>query len=64
MANTPPDGETETGAPQNPDLDTELDRFERHHRYEREHPLFGVQFHPESFLTHAGFDILRQFLAV
>ena len=30
----------------------------------REHPLFGVQFHPESFLTHAGFDILRQFLAV
>ena len=30
----------------------------------REHPLFGVQFHPESFLTHAGFDILRRFLAV
>jgi anthranilate synthase component 2 len=30
----------------------------------RELPLFGVQFHPESFLTHAGFDILRQFLAV
>jgi anthranilate synthase component 2 len=30
----------------------------------REHPLFGVQFHPESFLTHAGFDILRAFLAV
>ncbi|HEY4233542.1 MAG TPA: aminodeoxychorismate/anthranilate synthase component II [Lacipirellulaceae bacterium] len=30
----------------------------------RKHPLFGVQFHPESFLTHAGFDILRQFLAV
>ncbi len=30
----------------------------------REHPLFGVQFHPESFLTHAGYDILRHFLAV
>jgi anthranilate synthase component 2 len=30
----------------------------------RQHPMFGVQFHPESFLTHAGFDILRKFLAV
>jgi anthranilate synthase component 2 len=30
----------------------------------REHPLFGVQFHPESFLTYAGYDILRAFLAV
>ena len=29
----------------------------------REYPLFGVQFHPESFLTHAGYDILRAFLA-
>ena len=29
----------------------------------REHPLFGVQFHPESFLTHSGYDILRPFLA-
>jgi anthranilate synthase/aminodeoxychorismate synthase-like glutamine amidotransferase len=28
------------------------------------HPLFGVQFHPESFLTHAGYDILKAFLAV
>ncbi len=28
----------------------------------REHPMFGVQFHPESFLTHSGFDILRKFL--
>jgi len=30
----------------------------------RQYPMFGVQFHPESFLTHAGFDILRHFLAV
>jgi anthranilate synthase/aminodeoxychorismate synthase-like glutamine amidotransferase len=30
----------------------------------REHPMFGLQFHPESFLTYAGFDILRRFLAV
>jgi anthranilate synthase/aminodeoxychorismate synthase-like glutamine amidotransferase len=29
----------------------------------REAPLFGVQFHPESFLTHSGYDILRAFLA-
>ena len=26
-------------------------------------PLVGVQFHPESFLTHSGYDILRSFLA-
>ena len=30
----------------------------------REHALFGVQFHPESFLTHDGYAILRHFLAV
>lgn len=30
----------------------------------RELPLFGLQFHPESFLTHAGTDILRNFLAI
>lgn len=29
----------------------------------REHPLFGVQFHPESFLTEKGFDLLGRFLA-
>jgi anthranilate synthase component 2 len=30
----------------------------RHRRF----PLEGVQFHPESFLTHVGHDILRRFL--
>jgi anthranilate synthase component 2 len=27
-------------------------------------PVYGVQFHPESFLTPAGYDLLRVFLAV
>ncbi len=30
----------------------------------REHPIFGVQFHPESILTADGKTILRNFLAV
>jgi anthranilate synthase/aminodeoxychorismate synthase-like glutamine amidotransferase len=29
----------------------------------RELPLEGVQFHPESILTHAGMDLLRTFVA-
>ena len=27
-----------------------------------EHPTFGLQFHPESFLTEFGIDLLRNFL--
>ena len=27
-------------------------------------PVYGVQFHPESFLTPSGHDLLRAFLAV
>ena len=29
----------------------------------RQHPVEGIQFHPESFMTQAGKDILRNFLA-
>ena len=28
----------------------------------RQHPVEGVQFHPESFMTHAGKDVLKNFL--
>jgi para-aminobenzoate synthetase component II len=28
----------------------------------RDHPTFGVQFHPESILTEHGYDMLKNFL--
>ena len=30
----------------------------------REHPTFGVQFHPESILTEHGYTMLKNFLEV
>ena len=30
----------------------------------RTQPVFGVQFHPESFLTHEGHKLLANFLAI
>jgi anthranilate synthase/aminodeoxychorismate synthase-like glutamine amidotransferase len=30
----------------------------------KQHPTFGLQFHPESFLTQGGTDILRKFLNI
>jgi anthranilate synthase/aminodeoxychorismate synthase-like glutamine amidotransferase len=30
----------------------------------KEHPIHGVQFHPESILTHEGKRILRNFLEI
>ena len=30
----------------------------------KEHPVFGVQFHPESILTTCGHDLLKNFLAI
>ena len=30
----------------------------------RQHPTFGLQFHPESILTDRGHDILRKFMAI
>ena len=30
----------------------------------KKYPLFGLQFHPESFLTHCGIELLKRFLEV
>ena len=30
----------------------------------RQYPVEGVQFHPESFMTHVGKDVLRNFLQI
>jgi anthranilate synthase component II len=38
------------------------DSTEIHAIRHREHPVWGVQFHPESILTQNGKDILRNFL--
>ncbi|HQO78864.1 MAG TPA: aminodeoxychorismate/anthranilate synthase component II, partial [Thermodesulfobacteriota bacterium] len=32
--------------------------------HHREYPIFGVQFHPESFLTESGNTIMKNFLNV
>ena len=42
-------------SPEHPTFDTELDRFERRLRYEREHPLFGV--HPDGVGPTLGQDL-------
>jgi anthranilate synthase component 2 len=40
------------------------DPTEIHAMRHREHPVWGVQFHPESILTQNGKDILRNFLTL
>ena len=40
------------------------DRSEIHALRHRTHPVWGVQFHPESILTEGGMTLLRNFLAL
>jgi anthranilate synthase/aminodeoxychorismate synthase-like glutamine amidotransferase len=40
------------------------DPTEIHGIKHRQHPVWGVQFHPESILTERGKDILRNFLTI
>ncbi len=40
------------------------DKSEIHAMRHREHPVWGVQFHPESVMTEHGRDILRNFLTL
>ncbi len=42
-----------------PDGSTEIMAVEH-----KSHPTFGVQFHPESFLTERGIDLLRNFVEI
>jgi len=37
---------------------------EIHALQHRDHPVWGVQFHPESILTQGGMEMLRNFLAM
>jgi anthranilate synthase/aminodeoxychorismate synthase-like glutamine amidotransferase len=43
---------------------SKADPSEIHAVKHREHPVWGVQFHPESILTQNGKDILRNFLTL
>lgn len=43
---------------------SESDHSEVHAVRHRNHPVWGVQFHPESIMTQNGKDILRNFLAL
>jgi anthranilate/para-aminobenzoate synthase component II len=40
------------------------DATEIHAIRHREHPVWGVQFHPESVMTPQGKDLLRNFIAL
>ena len=40
------------------------DPSEIHALRHREHPVWGVQFHPESILTESGKELLRNFLQI
>jgi anthranilate synthase component 2 len=42
----------------------EDDRSEIHGMKHREHPVYGVQFHPESVMTQNGKDLLQNFLEI
>jgi anthranilate synthase component 2 len=42
----------------------EDDRLEIHGMKHREHPVYGVQFHPESAMTQNGKELLQNFLEI